>query len=68
MLHQDDTKRPTAEECLNHAWFANTTAISKINISNKTIQNIKSYTNLNYLKRVILLFIAYHANNTKEEI
>jgi len=65
MLSKEQS-RPTAEECLNHPWFQSDT-LSRTEISFKTLERMKAFTNSINLKRAILFFIA-HRSNSREEI
>lgn len=64
MLSKEEL-RPNAEECLSHPWFQSDT-LSKTDISFRTLERMKAFTNVINLKRAILLFIAHRSNNRQE--
>lgn len=64
MLSKEDS-RPSAVECLEHKWFSNAT-MSTVEISQRTLGRIKSFSHVVHLKKAILMFIAYRSNNREE--
>ncbi len=57
--------RYTAEEALNHEWFASEN-LSKAILSQLTLGKLKEFTYVHELKKSIVMFIAYKSNNRQE--
>jgi serine/threonine protein kinase len=60
-----EKERYTAEEALNHEWFASEN-LSKAILSQLTLGRMREFTHVHELKKSIVMFIAYKSNNRQE--